>query len=838
MKIFRSIRAKLTISFVAVLLMSVVSLGIMGLYLADLHLKAVYMRELKISAENVRENVEAFIERKKDLVNRIAEGHEFHDYTGTSPDHILLEYLGIYHSDFPVISYINREGFEEVKIIHDESSRDLNDYGGSEFFQKVFWSPNELIIERLWSLNLNASVISISTAKHIDDKFVGILRVEIPAGMLSEYIKKYKVGKSGFVSLIDEGGYVVASSQKEFNSENRSVPWQMISGLNSLEQDYSRGTLLGIDSLYAYTFYKQMGWTVLVALPYSEIRLIQKSQFLPGMLAASLIFAVGIFISTYLSRKLSDPINRAAFTADMIAQGDFSHKMSVESYDELGVLGRSFNGMIDKINDTQIKLQKAYVDVELQVIAKTAELLDTNRVLEAEMAARQQNDEKISYLAYHDSMTGLPNRFFFEQHLNKVIADSEINRDVSAVLFMDVDDFKRINDTLGHIVGDRLLMKVAARLRKSLGNDGSAICLKSNDLFARMGADEFMVILTELSDVEEAAMTARHMIRALAEPFRIKKREIYINMSIGIAISPRDGTDVVTILRHADTAMYHAKRMGKNCFHYYEEFMDSLTLGKLSIESDLRKALINDELVLYYQPQLDAVTKKVVGLEALIRWNHPERGLVPPLDFIPLAEENGMIIPITDWVVENACRQKKLWAQEGLTGFTVSVNLSGHHFQQKGLLGMIKSALKNNGLSPEDILLEITETTLMANTGIAHANIHDLIAMGMQLVIDDFGTGYSSLSYLKRLAIYALKIDRSFIMDLVPDSDDAAIVKAIIVMAQSLNIKVVAEGVETEEQSSFLSSSGCDELQGLLYSKPVPANEIVKLLKKEIAFDI
>jgi diguanylate cyclase (GGDEF)-like protein len=445
---------------------------------------------------------------------------------------------------------------------------------------------------------------------------------------------------------------------------------------------------------------------------------------------------------------------------------------------------------------------------------------------------RKRTEERIYHMAFYDSLTNLPNRILFQDRLRLAIANAERYKHMSAVLFLDIDNFKRINDTFGHFLGDRLLKEVAGRL-SSIMRKCDSVTRDAPDLFARLGGDEFTVLLNVINDLEDAARVATRIKETISMPFNLDGYEIFITSSIGIAIYPLDGEEIDSLLKNADAAMYHAKGHGKNNYQYYKQDMNATALERLTLENDLRKALERKEFLLYYQPLVDVHTGVITGLEALIRWQHPERGIVAPSEFIPLAEETGLILPISKWVLNTACEQSKTWQAKGHKPIPVAVNLSSQQFEQKDFIKTLSGILNDSGVRPRDLILEITESTILQNTKTAFASLHALTEMGLLLVIDDFGTGYSSLGYLKRFPIHAIKIDRSFVKEISTGSDNAAIAVAIISMAHSLRLKVVAEGVESEEQLAFLCSQRCDEAQGYLFSHPLPPGEISKLLLAE-----
>lgn len=354
-----------------------------------------------------------------------------------------------------------------------------------------------------------------------------------------------------------------------------------------------------------------------------------------------------------------------------------------------------------------------------------------------------------------------------------------------------------------------------------------------NDMFARLGGDEFTVLLNVINESRDASRAAQRIVELLSKPFVLDGSEIFISSSIGIAIYPDDGTDVSTLLKNADAAMYHAKEHGKNNYQYYKQYMNAAAFDRLTLENDLRRAIEQDALLLYYQPQISTVNGAVVGMEALIRWQHPDKGIVSPAEFIPLAEETGLILPISEWVLKTACMQIKQWQAEGHKIVPVSVNLSSRQFQQEDFITILSGILDESGIDPRNLILEITEGTIMQNTETVFDLLHELNEMGLLLTIDDFGTGYSSLSYLKKFPIHAIKIDRSFVSEINTNHDDAAIAMAIISMAHSLKLKVVAEGVETKDQLMMLCEQRCDDIQGYYFSPPLHADNISEILDAE-----
>lgn len=440
-----------------------------------------------------------------------------------------------------------------------------------------------------------------------------------------------------------------------------------------------------------------------------------------------------------------------------------------------------------------------------------------------DISDQKATEERIRFLAYYDSLTGLPNRTLISDRIMTAASIARRHRTKFAVLSLNIDRLKTINDSFGLPVGDILLRDFAVRLKE---------CIRDEDSVARLAGDEFLILLEDVEGANGASSTAQRILDVVQEAFHIDDHQIVITISIGISIYPEHGTDANNLIKNADAAMYVAKASGRGLFRFFTPEMNAMSAERLLLEHELRQALKNDELIVHYQPQLDLMTNTLSGFEALVRWNHPVRGMVPPNQFIPVAEEAGLIVQIGEQVMRKTCFQIKQWQEQGLPVVPVAVNVSSVQFRQANFLVTVRAALQDSGINLEHLELELTESLLLSNADVVLDVLGELKKMGLKLLIDDFGTGYSSLSYLKRLPVYKLKIDQSFVQGLPSDQDDAAIVVAIIGVATSMHMRVIAEGVETEEQLAFLRGRGCNEMQGYFYSKPLPPEAATEFLSK------
>jgi diguanylate cyclase (GGDEF)-like protein len=549
--------------------------------------------------------------------------------------------------------------------------------------------------------------------------------------------------------------------------------------------------------------------------------------------AVAVVFILLCWIfSRYMTRRITAPFSNIKRMADEIASGAAVQPTGLENSGEFKEIVALLNTIIGGLNTYKTRMEVDHQLLSMKVEERTAQLSRRNAELNRAVREVTETKNRLRQLAYFDSLTALPNRRLFTEQLDLLLRLTRRNKQMLSLLFLDLDNFKRINDSLGHSAGDLLLREVAKRITR---------CVRDSDLVAhyaepgsqidvsRLGGDEFTVVLNQLDRAESAGSVARRLLDALAQPITIEGHEMVITPSIGIALAPDDADTVEGLLKAADTAMYHAKTSGKNKFMFYHSSMDAAGVERLRMETELRKALERGELVLHYQPQIDTVTGNVVGAEALMRWPHPELGMIPPFKFIPLAEEMGLIGALGEFGLETACRQMVDLQASGLELPQVSVNVSALQFNQS-FIKRVSEVLHVTGLHPRRLQLELTEGIMMDDKDATLRALTHLKDLGVQLSIDDFGTGYSSLSYLSRFPLDELKIDRSFVIDLNKSNNDASLVIAIIAMARSLRLDLVAEGVETPEQYHFLRTHRANVIQGYLFSKPVPAAEFRALL--------
>lgn len=551
-----------------------------------------------------------------------------------------------------------------------------------------------------------------------------------------------------------------------------------------------------------------------------------------GIVSLGFVLFVSLLV-LIMTRRITAPLSSLAQMAEDISSGKLDRKFRAQGSGEVRQIASMLNIVMGELNKYKSKMDTDHHLLSMKVEERTAQLSKRNKELNQAVKQVTQTKNRLRQLAYYDSLTSLPNRQLFTEQLELLLRMAKREGRIIALLFLDLDNFKRINDSLGHSAGDILLKEVAARLSG---------CVRTSDLLAkyvdtegkigvsRLGGDEFTVVLNSIDCVETAGVIAERLLQSLQAPMLIEGHEVVITPSIGIAIAPQDADNVGDLLKLADTAMYHAKSAGRNNYRFYESSMKSSGLGRLKLESELRKAVDREELVLYYQPQVNTMTGEIIGAEALVRWKHPEHGLVPPARFIPLAEEMGLIVELGAWTMIEACRQSKAFHDQGLLLPKVAVNVSSLQFNP-AFTNLVERVLEDSGLDPALLELELTEGVIMSNARASIDALHDLKQLGVSISVDDFGTGYSSLSYLSKFPLDELKIDRSFVIEYDKSARSASLVSAIIAMGKSLNLRLVAEGVDDPEQFKFLRDNEVDVIQGYLFSKPIPAPEFARLLK-------
>jgi diguanylate cyclase (GGDEF)-like protein len=534
---------------------------------------------------------------------------------------------------------------------------------------------------------------------------------------------------------------------------------------------------------------------------------------------------VTLMLSAQMQRIITDPLLRLSAIARQISiEKNYSLRVIGEGKDELGNLIVDFNKMLDEIQLRDDELKDHRTQLEERVTQRTRELEESNNQLSQSKKQAETVAKRMEYHAHHDDLTGLPNRILLNDRINTELSHARRQKSMMALLFLDLDRFKVINDSLGHAIGDQLLRVISRRLKN---------CLRDEDTIARLGGDEFMILLPRITSSSDAGRVGRKITEALVEPVSCNGHELHITTSIGISIYPFDSTDVETLIKNADISMYRAKELGRNKVVYYTAEMNAGSRKQLALETNLRKALDRGELELHYQPKINTASNTVVGVEALLRWNHPTMGSVSPAEFIPVAEDSGLIIPIGEWVLETAFKQLREWHDAGHDELTMAVNLSSVQLSRSGIEATINDSISNAGIDPCMAELEITENIAIHDIDSAIAILNKLKCTGINIAMDDFGTGYSSLSYLRRLPIDIVKIDQSFVRD-IPDSKEAILIaQAIIAMAQSLRLSLIVEGIENVKQLNYFRQQGCEVMQGFLFSRPVAAEDILEILNSQ-----
>ena len=705
------------------------------------------------------------------------------------------------YPEYYEIRIITRDGKEQLRSVLGSIHNLATDESSSSYFIEASNNPGIIYTTFFRNPDNNQPALLTSkplfkpTKKGADTELYGYLMLTIDLDFLETQTSNEKSSRNSEVFFTDDSGTILFHPSTTLIGKRLPSDLFIKSKLNTIGSTWVNGQYLGKDAHFQAL--KLHDW-IFAFVAHQEDKLLAKSHRFGWNVTLIVSFAILLgttFLFGILRKLLIRPIQKLKLAASEIGRGQVLVPIDVESDDEIGELAATFREMGENLH---------------------------------------QYHEQVRYVAYHDSLTGLPNRQMFMDYLNRATAEARRNLQGVAVLFLDLDNFKRINDTLGHQAGDMLLKAFSNRLAKHLRETDIVSHTSPEEasrVVARLAGDEFIILLPGTSRPGEAQQIASRILKSLLEPFVISLQELYISASIGIAMYPEDGETASELLRNADIAMYHAKKIGRNNFQYYSRKMNEESAQKLKIEGKLRHALENNALELHYQPQVNLVTGQISGVEALLRWEDPELGKVPPDVFIPIAEEYGLIVDISEWVINEACRQAQDWTRVFSLPITMSINVSAVHFNNQNLEAVIASALKATGLNPRHLELELTETSILHDLNQAIETLESFKDMGLQLALDDFGTGYSSLSYLMKLPFDRLKIDQSFIRNLKTETKGMAIVSAIISMSHSLGMSVIAEGVEQEEHMQALLQMHCDHIQGYHISRPLTAHKFEDFIR-------
>jgi predicted signal transduction protein with EAL and GGDEF domain len=720
---------------------------------------------------------------------------------------LLLNYQLAY-PEYYEIRILTRDGKEQLRSVLGKSTNRTTDESSSKHFIEAAAHPD--VTYTTFFRNPDNDQPALLTSKPLyllnkkgtgtQKELYGYLMLTIDLGFMATQAGNNNVAENGEIFFTDNSGTILfhpsaALVGKELPADLFNEAKQHARGNTRIDGQYQGKSghyqLIKLhDRVYAFVAYHD---DELLAKSIRLGRTVTQISFVAILLAITFLFAI-------LKKLLITPIQKLGLAAKEIGRGHVLVPIDIDSRDEIGALATTFREMGENLHNYH---------------------------------------EQVRYVAYHDNLTGLPNRLMFMDYLNRATTAARREKQGLAILFLDIDNFKRINDTLGHQTGDKLLEAFADRLSKQM-RETDVISRPSREdhpkeepsnVFARLAGDEFIILLPGSSATVEADKVARRILKSLSEPFVVWTQELHVSASIGIAMYPEDGETAGDLLKHADIAMYHAKKLGRNNYQYFSKKLNEASAEKLKIENKLRHALENKALELHYQPQVNLVTGQLSGVEALLRWEDPELGKVSPAVFIPIAEEFGLIVQISEWVINEACRQAQQWITTLNLPVTMSINISAVHFNGHNLESMIADALKTSGLNPGNLELELTETSILQDLSQAIETLETFKNMGLQLALDDFGTGYSSLSYLMKLPFDKLKIDQSFIFNLKKETKGTAIVAAIISMSHSLGMHVIAEGVELEEHMQLLLQMHCDQVQGYYISRPLTAGQFENFVR-------
>lgn len=757
-------------------------------------------RQVQDHLRTTQANLELFSESVL-LQSYLLTEDEEERYTLLQPT--LLRLFGSYQKSYPdyyEIRVLLPDGYEDTRLVADSLRNITDEEGESAFFQAAANNPQDIYSTYLHNPDNDELAlvaikrINLRERRHSPITVVptlrGYLSLTVSLAFMEDQVRYNRIGREGHLFFTYGAGERLLTT-----AGSHPYPTQHLSELIATGGGETRARLGDKRSiLKGRALHPDL--SLFIALPEDE--LLAEGRRL-GLVVAAITLGAMLFTTVLLflllRAMLVTPLQQLNEAAKAIGQGKLDTRIEFQARDEIGELARSFQEMSDNVRESH---------------------------------------KQIRHLAYHDSLTSLPNRFAFQERLQRTLAAASRYDFRLGVLFLDLDNFKGVNDTLGHQAGDALLRAFAERLVDCL-RDTDCVARsddvgEAGDILARLGGDEFIIMLSHISNAIAAGQVAQRILNLVQQPFIIDGEEIHAGASIGITVYPEDGGDAGTLIKNADIALYHAKGLGKLNYQFYSVALNQAAHQRQTLERQLRKAMEAEQLSLHYQPIVDVTSGRIIGVEALLRWTDPELGLVPPDQFIPAAEESGLIVPLSRWVLREACRQGVAWEQAGLPPLRMSVNISSVHVARRGLTKDVSAALRETGFPPERLDLEITETSLLSGGTTVDFNLQGLKSLGLRLSLDDFGTGHSSLSHLKNHPIDVVKIDRSFVSDVTENPEDAAIVTAVISMARGLGLDVVAEGVERAEHLEFLQQHGCHRAQGYYFSKPLPAAELTEWL--------
>lgn len=698
------------------------------------------------------------------------------------------------------------DGYEDARSTLTRLPNKTEFEADSEFFKQLQTANGSVQVRYTRNPDNGQPVLYIGKRLTLRDESVeplsvpptlrGYLVISANLDFLQEQLDSHRIGGNGYLFVTDDSGRTLLMPEDtatgKFSKEWYTQLKKAIDSHQVVKINYNGQPtyILGHTVKPNLKLYAVLPESDVLAAGRALGTLVVAITLLSIVLASVLIFYV-------INRILIRPIQKLAQKAYDVGHGRFDTSTDISSSDEIGELAQSFEEMSRNLHESQ---------------------------------------NQVAYLAYHDALTGLPNRHLLQEYLQHTLAHARRHQSILALLFIDLDNFKKVNDSLGHQAGDQLLQNLSERLTECMREEDQISLKKSSltgdmphETIARVGGDEFLILLPSINDPSDAAIVAQRLLDILTKPFFIGENEFFVSCSVGISLYPIDGEDTQTLIKNADIAMYHAKKCGRNNYQYFNESMNVVAVERITMENALRKAISNQEFQLHYQPKVDMRNDEVMGVEALLRWHHPEMGMVPPNKFIPLCEETGLIVPIGEWVIDEATRQMRLWQEDGID-LSMSINISTVQLNKQDLVEVIKNCIKKNGCQADRLEIELTETSIMDAHERATNMLNEIKSLGVQISMDDFGVGYSSFSYLRNLPIDILKIDHSFVRDITTDQDDAAIISAILAMAHTLNLTVVAEGVETLEQFDFLREKHCDIVQGYLISRPLLEAELRQFL--------